>query len=78
MSQTTGLSPELTRRLISFPELKTRKGTRFSRQWIYRLVAAGDFPKPVHLGDWSIAWLDHEIDEWIDARAAARDSETTA
>ena len=75
---TRGPPPEQTgRRLLSFPELKTRKGVSFTRQYVARLVNEGKFPRPVRATDdgWHIAWLEHEIDAWIDARAAARDSE---
>jgi len=57
--------------------LRRRKGVSFTRQYVARLVNEGKFPRPVRATDdgWHVAWLEHEIDAWIDARAAARDSE---
>jgi prophage regulatory protein len=38
-----------------------------------RLEAAGQFPKKVRLGANSVGWFEHELDEWLAARAAERD-----
>jgi predicted DNA-binding transcriptional regulator AlpA len=43
-------------RVLSLAELKTVKGIRFSRQHLHRLIASGDFPRPVKLGANSNAW----------------------
>ena len=58
-------------KLLSFPELKTVKGVPFSRQHVARLVAAGKFPAPVKLGEATNAWVEAELDEWLDARVKA-------
>jgi len=34
-----------------------------------------NFPQPVPLGDASVAWIEAEVQEWLEARKAARDSE---
>jgi prophage regulatory protein len=47
------------------------KGITFSRVHIHRLVAAGKFPRPFKLGDNTNAWWEHQIDAWLDGRAAA-------
>jgi prophage regulatory protein len=39
-----------------------------SRSTIYRLVKAGNFPKPIRIGISSLAWRMDEIHEWIDSR----------
>ncbi len=36
---------------------------------IYRMIAAGDFPKSFVLAGTRTAWLDSDIDEWIAQRA---------
>lgn len=41
---------------------------------IYRLVAAGQFPRPVKIGARASAFIGREIDEWIAARVAQRDA----
>jgi prophage regulatory protein len=58
-------------KLLSFPQLKSAKGIPFSRQHVHRLVSAGDFPQPIKLGLATNAWLEDEIDAWIEARIEA-------
>jgi prophage regulatory protein len=50
------------------------KGITFSREWVRQLVAAGRFPKPVKLGTKRRGFVESEIDEWLRARAAERDT----
>lgn len=38
------------------------------RSSIYRLVSLGTFPPPRKLGARSVAWLQSEVESWIDAR----------
>lgn len=54
--------------LIRMPETMRRTG--YGRAWIYRLIAQGRFPKPVKIGSRSIAFVESEIDEWINQRIA--------
>ena len=35
------------------------------KSWIYREIAAGNFPAPVKIGPRSVAWVESEIDAWI-------------
>ncbi len=39
---------------------------------IWRLAQQGHFPLPVKLSPGCTAWYEHEIDNWIDAKAAER------
>ncbi len=48
------------------------KLTALSRSRIYALMADGLFPKPARLGSMSVAWVEAEVMEWIDARIAER------
>ena len=41
---------------------------------IMRLVKIDKFPKPVELGSARIAFVEEEVDAWIEARAAERRS----
>lgn len=41
------------------------------RATIYRLLARGDFPRPLQLGARSIGWREDEIQEWIEGRERA-------
>ncbi len=58
-------------RLLSFPELQSAKGIPFSRQHVHRLIRAGTFPAPVKLGPMTNAWLESELDDWLEARIEA-------
>lgn len=58
--------------LERLPQVRARTG--LSRSEIYRRIAAGDFPKPVKLGDRASAWAEHEVTAWIASRIAARDA----
>ena len=38
------------------------------RSTIYRLVAIGEFPAPVHLGPRAVAWRWSDLDQWSESR----------
>jgi prophage regulatory protein len=65
-------------KLITFDELKPRKGVPYHRNHIRRMVAAGSFPKPVPLSSKRIAWVETEVDAWLAERASARDAQLTS
>lgn len=52
--------------------------TGLSRSTIYRLANQGEFPRPVRLGQRSVAWRESEVRAWIDARQPANDSAPVA
>lgn len=54
--------------LIKLPEVKRR--TTLSTSEIYRRLEAGTFPQQIRLGAKAVAWLEHEVNAWIDARVA--------
>ena len=70
------------KRFIRLPEVLTRTG--FGRTSIYRKMEEGSFPRSVKLGgppidpnvfdSRSIAWIEYEIDQWIESRIEERDS----
>jgi prophage regulatory protein len=63
----------MNKKLIAFDELKPLKGIGYSRSQIYRKIRDGSFPRQVMLGDQRVAWVESEIDAWIDQRIRARD-----
>ncbi len=65
-------------KVLSFPELKPAKGIPYSRVHLRRLEAAGSFPGRVQLGGNAVAWIESEIDAWLEERAAERDAERVA
>ena len=42
-----------------------------SRAMVYRLEAAGKFPRRRKLGENSVGWLRSEVEEWLKSREAA-------
>lgn len=71
------LSPDMGNLcLLRLPGVRARTG--LSRSEIYRRIQAGDFPQPVHLGERSRAWPEHEVLAWCQARIAARDAKGAA
>ena len=58
-------------RLLRLSELI--KITCLSKSTIYKFMAAGAFPKSISLGSRSVAWLDVEIQEWIQNRIENRE-----
>ncbi len=61
--------PHAAKSFIRIPEVQRRTG--YSKAWIYKLIDAGKFPKQVKVGIRSIAFVESEIDEWINQRIAA-------
>lgn len=50
-----------------------------TRSKLYELQALGDFPKSIKLSSSSkssaVGWIECEVDQWIQARIAERDSQ---
>jgi prophage regulatory protein len=44
------------------------RATGLGRSTIYRLVARGAFPAPVHLGPRAVAWRWADLDRWSESR----------
>jgi prophage regulatory protein len=61
-------------RVLCYKDLAVR-GIPYTREWLRVLIARGEFPKPLILGGKRIAFVESEIDDWLKARAAARDEE---
>ena len=58
----------MSQSLIRLPEVQRRTG--YSKAWIYRLMAEQRFPSSIKIGSRAIAFIESEIDEWIDQRIA--------
>ena len=63
-SRDTAESPRLFARLPTVIQ-----ATGLGRSTIYRLVASGAFPQPVHLGPRAIAWRWSDLERWSATRA---------
>ncbi len=58
-------------RLLRYKALKVK--VPLSKAQIDRKEAAGTFPKRVHLGPSSVAWVEDEIDAWLAELVSQRD-----
>jgi prophage regulatory protein len=60
-------------RILSYHDLRER-GILYSRMHLRRLMAEGKFPQQIKMvpGGRRIAWLEEEVDQWIESRAEAR------
>lgn len=56
-------------RFLRLPDVKLRVG--LSRSSIYLRMGQGTFPKPIRLGEHSIAWREEDIDRWMAERVEA-------
>lgn len=61
MATTTSNTPKT---LLKLPTVKGR--VTLSTSEIYRRMEAGTFPQQIRLGAKAVAWLESEIDEWIE------------
>jgi prophage regulatory protein len=65
-----------TAQLLRRRQVETLTGLR--RSTIYERISHGQFPRPIHLGPRTVAWLASEVDGWIAARIAeSRPAATT-
>jgi prophage regulatory protein len=59
-------------KLLDYAALQDR-GIRYSKSHLWRLWTSGKFPKPVKLSTSRNAWLESDIDAWLETRVAERD-----
>ena len=73
------------KRFIRLPEVLSRTG--YGRTSIYRKMEDGSFPRSVKLGgpledpeafdSRAVAWIEDEVEQWIDSRIEGRDLVST-
>ena len=44
------------------------KITGFGRSQIYKLINIGEFPKQIQISPGSVAWLESELEAWMEER----------
>lgn len=59
-------------KFIRLPQVIER--TALSRSTIYEMMQAGSFPRPAKIGVRSNGWLESEIQNWMEQRAAQREA----
>jgi prophage regulatory protein len=60
--------------LLDLEDLRKR-GIKFTRQHLHRLVRNEKFPAPVKVGENTNAWLESEIDQYVKDRIKLRDAQ---
>lgn len=56
----------MSQNLIRLAEVQRRTG--YSKAWIYRLISQNKFPGTIKIGPRAIAFVESEIDQWINQR----------
>ena len=80
MDKSTQTTPKQKHRFIRLSEVMSRTG--YGRTSIYRKMEDGSFPKSLKLGgppkdpnefdSRAIAWIEDEVDQWIESRIQDR------
>ena len=65
----------MTDSFLRLPKVKQLTG--FGRSQIYHLIKQGKFPKQIHIGPKSVAWLDSEVSAWMKERIRLSRNEDT-
>lgn len=65
----------MTKRLIDLKTLLSK--VPFSRAHIYRLEAKGAFPRRIRIGDARVAWIESEVENWIQQKADSQRPDRT-
>ncbi|WP_454889337.1 helix-turn-helix transcriptional regulator [Serratia quinivorans] len=58
----------MSQNLIRLPKVQRKTG--YSKAWIYRLMSQGKFPASIKIGTRAIAFVESEIDDWVNQRIA--------
>ena len=67
--------PAKPKRLIRRPVVINMTGLKTSQ--IYDLIAEKRFPAPVPIGARAVAWVESEVETWIEARIRERETMKT-
>jgi len=63
----------MKKRLIRLPEVLSKTG--LTQSGLYDKMARKQFPRSVPIGRYAVAWLESEIDGWIEARVEERETQ---
>jgi prophage regulatory protein len=61
-----------TGEILRRPQVMKRTGLPVSS--LYRMMAVGEFPKPIQISERSVGWFAGEVDAWLEQRRAERDA----
>ena len=57
--------------LLRLKQVEEKTGLK--RSQIYLYMKNGTFPRSIKIGPSSVAWLEYEIDEWINLKLSGRE-----
>lgn len=60
----------MTAKLLKLDAVK--QITAQSKSAIYEKISGGKFPTPVRLGERAVAWVEDEVNAWVNARMEER------
>lgn len=63
----------MSMKLIRIKEVMNRTG--LARSTVYKYINEDKFPKPIKLGARAVAWVESEIEDWINRIIQQRDSQ---
>jgi prophage regulatory protein len=69
----TNKAPKAPKRMLDYNGLRD-KGVPFHPNYLRHLWEHGQFPKPVRLSARKLAWLESDVDAWIEERIRLADS----
>jgi prophage regulatory protein len=58
------------KKLIRLPGVKELTG--LSRSSVYAKIADGSFPRSISIGERAVAWIEDEVQNWIERQIAGR------
>lgn len=56
--------------LLRLRQVEQKTGLKRSQVYLY--MKKGTFPRSIKIGPSSVAWLESEIDEWVNEKLSAR------
>jgi prophage regulatory protein len=63
-------------RMIRLTQVMDKIG--MGRSWVYQAMNEGKFPRPITFGGRAIAWIESEVDGWLESQVeASRKSKNT-
>ena len=63
----------MSMKLIRIKDVMERTG--LARSTVYKYISEGRFPRPIKLGSRAVAWVESEIESWIQNSIERRDGE---
>jgi prophage regulatory protein len=63
-------------KLLRYCDLSETRGIRYSRRHLRRLEDTGKFPRRIHIGPKTPAWIESEVDGYLADLMASRDKVT--